>query len=281
MANYEHVVIVGVGLLGGSIGMALRERGLAKTVVGVGRDASKLQNAVNLGAIDSFTQDLASACKPADLAIVCTPVQLVSSVVCDCLKFMPGGLITDVGSTKATICEQVPQSNSNAPARFVGSHPLAGSEKVGVEHARGNLFDGRTCVVTPTSETSPADVQRTSQLWNHLGSHTVTMDPQAHDAAIARTSHVPHIVASALSASTPDEVLDLAASGWIDTTRIAAGNPDLWQQIISENRMPVIEALTEFTGQLNRWIDAIERNDSTAIQELLELGKRQRDSVGN
>lgn len=281
MANYEHVVIVGVGLLGGSIGMALRERGLAKTVVGFGRDASKLQSAVDLGAIDSFTQDLATACKPADLTIVCTPVQLVGSVVCDCLNLMARGLVTDVGSTKATICEQVSQSTSSSPARFVGSHPLAGSEKVGVQYAQANLFDGRTCVVTPTLDTSHADVLRTSELWTQLGSRTVTMSPQAHDAAIARTSHVPHIVASALSASTPDEVLGLAASGWMDTTRIAAGNPDLWQQIISENRMPVIEALTEFTGQLNRWIDAIERDDSTAIQELLELGKRQRDSVGN
>lgn len=281
MANYEHVVIVGVGLLGGSIGMALRERGLAKTVVGVGRDASKLQNAVDLGAIDSFTQDLATACKNADLAIVCTPVQLVGSVVCDCLNWMPDGLVTDVGSTKATICHQVSQGTSKSPARFVGSHPLAGSEKVGVQFARADLFDGRTCVVTPSHETPPADLQQTCELWQLLGSRTVTMDPHAHDAAIARTSHVPHIVASALSASTPDEVLGLAASGWVDTTRIAAGNPDLWQQIISENRMPVIEALTEFTGQLNRWIEAIKRDDSAAIQKLLELGKRQRDSVGN
>ncbi|GAB5402849.1 MAG: prephenate dehydrogenase [Aureliella sp.] len=281
MAQYEHVVIVGVGLLGGSIGMALRQRGLAENVVGVGRNAERLSLAVELGAVDSYSLDLVQACGQADLAVVCTPVQNVGQSVLDCLRNMHGGIVTDVGSTKATICQQVAEDDVLSSARFVGSHPLAGSEKVGVEHSDADLFTGRTCVVTPTEATSPSDTDRVRSLWQQLGSQVIEMDPQLHDAAIARTSHLPHVVSSALAAATPSSVLQLAASGWLDTTRIAAGSPDLWQQIISENTEPVTEALKEYAAQLQSWIDAIESRDSAKIQALLELGKQQRDSVGN
>lgn len=281
MAQYEHVVIVGVGLLGGSIGMALRERGIAETVIGVGRDPEKLSLAVRLGAIDAYSLDLANACAAADLAIVCTPVQNIGQSVLECLAAMADGLVTDVGSTKATICHHVTKLGEPAPARFVASHPLAGSEKVGVQHADASLLDGRTCIVTPTQSTTQQDLQQISSLWQQLGSQVLMMDPDAHDAAIARTSHLPHVVASALAASTPPDVLGLTASGWLDTTRIAAGSPDLWQQIISENTAPVTKALKEFANQLQCWVDAVEAGDASRIHELLKLGKQQRDSVGN
>ncbi len=281
MAQYEHVVIVGVGLLGGSIGMALRQRGLAKTVVGVGRNAERLELAVELGAIDSYSLDLTQACQAANIAIVCTPVQNVGQSVLGCLSAMPGGIVTDVGSTKATICQYVSEHAKTASARFVGSHPLAGSEKVGVEHSDANLLDGRICVVTPTEATSSDDIAQVRSLWEQLGSQVLEMDPQSHDAAIARTSHLPHVVSSALAASTPKSVLQLVASGWLDTTRIAAGSPELWQQIVDENTASVTEALKEFAAHLDRWIEAIEAGETTKIRELLELGKQQRDSVGN
>ena len=279
MVQFDRVVIVGIGLLGGSLGLALRERGLADCVVGVGRHAAGLAEAVELGAITEFETDYRRACTDADLAIICTPVQHVTEWVRRCLSAMPlSALVTDVGSTKRTICESLSKEHHR---RFCGSHPLAGSDKSGVQHAEAGLFGGRLAVVTPTADTAADLVVRTEALWHRLGSRTLRMGPVEHDEALARTSHLPHLVASALAAATADHLLPLAASGWCDTTRVAAGNVELWRQIVCENRMPVLHALRHFAHSLEAWIEALEQNDDKRLTQLLESGKQQRDSVGN
>lgn len=279
MADFERTVIVGVGLLGGSIGKALRERGMSRTVVGVGRRRETLDSACQLGAIDQAEIDLEKACADADLVVICTPVQQIVEFVrkAACVA-RRDALITDVGSTKASICQQLENLDGG---QFCGSHPLAGSDKSGVEHADAGLFVDRTVAVTPTEKTSDELLTRVEAFWQKLGSRTLRMTPQEHDTALAMTSHLPHVVASALAAATPQALLPLAASGWCDTTRVAAGSVELWLQILEENREQVLAALGNYSKSLQTWIEALEHQDAAAIESLLTLGKKKRDSVGN
>ncbi len=280
MIHFHRVAIVGVGLLGGSIGMALRARKLAEHVVGFSPRNNSLESAVARGAIDCAAASIAEACRDADLAIICTPVQSVADFVNQCSAHMPkDSLITDVGSTKLSIVEAV--AESAAADRFVGSHPLAGSEKNGVEHARTELLNGKLVVITPNQLSDATRVKTTDQLWQSLGARTLQMSASEHDAAVARTSHLPHILASALAAATPADLLPLAASGWCDTTRVASGGAELWRQILEENRQPVVEALEGFVGNLQQWLIALRTNDGNELEKLLLEGKQKRDALGN
>ncbi len=279
MIKFDRAVIIGVGLLGGSIGMALRARKIAKQVVGFSPRGNSLKNAIARGAIDAGADSIAEACRGADLAIICTPVQSVARFAQECFSIMPAGLITDVGSTKQSIVAAL--AKLPVATNFVGSHPLAGSEKSGVEHARENLLDRKLVIVTPDQSSVATRVQVTEQLWQALGARTFRMSPHEHDAAVARTSHLPHILASALAAATPTEVLPLAASGWCDTTRVASGGADLWRQILEENRQPIIAALEDFVGDLQQWLTALRDSDGIHLEKLLLEGKQKRDALGN
>lgn len=282
MQPFDQVSIVGVGLLGGSVAQAMRERSLAKQIVGIGRDTTKLQNLVDEGLLDRATINLAGGVTGADLVVICTPVDTVVPSVLETVRNASAGcLITDVGSTKAEIVDQVHQALGDEPCQFVGSHPLAGHHRGGAEFARADLFQGRTVVVTPDERSSAEAVERIQEFWRALGSHVVLLAPDDHDAALAVTSHLPHVVASALAAATPDGILDLAATGWRDTTRVAASSPDLWRQIFLANRSQVLTALNQFDQQLNLIRDAIEAEDGPELERLLAEGKRIRDAVGN
>ena len=217
----------------------------------------------------------------AELIVVCTPV----SCIVDYVRRAAGAcrrdaLITDVGSTKANIVAQL-GGQPNRDVAFVGSHPLAGSERTGAQFARADLFEERVAVVTPDERTLPDRTALIAGLWTSLGARVVQMSPAAHDEAVAATSHVPHVVSSALSAATPMEHLSLAASGWLDTTRVSAGSVELWQQILSENRVHVLNSLDKFAKVLDSFRTAIREDDATKIVELLEAGKKCRDAVGN
>jgi prephenate dehydrogenase len=283
--RWEQAAIVGVGLIGGSIGLALRRAGVARRIVGVGRSAANLQRAIACGAIDQLVLESAGELPEVDLVIVCTPVDHVAKhVAWWANSAAQGALVTEAGSTKARIVSEVDQQlhgHNPRQARFIGSHPLAGSEKTGVEHARENLFDGRVVVITPTDRTSPSAIEEVQEFWKSLGAGVIPMTPAAHDEAVAATSHLPHVVASALAAVTPPELLKLAAGGWLDTTRIAAGDVSLWQQILLENRGPVLAALAKLENELHSWRRALEQRDAAAIESLLQQGKTIRDAVGN
>ncbi len=284
-ARWEQAAIVGVGLIGGSIGLALRRAGVARRIIGVGRSAANLQRAIACGAIDQLVLESAGELPEVDLVIVCTPVDHVAKHVAWWANSAANGaLVTDAGSTKARIVSEVDaQLHEHNPrqARFIGSHPLAGSEKAGVEYARENLFDSRVVVITPTDRTPPSAIVEAQELWKSLGAGVIPMTPAAHDQAVAATSHLPHVVATALAAVTPPDLLKLAAGGWLDTTRVAAGDVSLWQQILLENREPVLAALAKIEEELHLWRRALEQRDAAAIEALLQQGKTIRDAVGN
>jgi prephenate dehydrogenase len=285
MKTWERVAIVGVGLIGGSIGLALRERGLVREVIGVGRRESTLQQALRKGALTHTTTDLPRGVAAAELVIVCTPVeQVVSHVLLAAAACPDGALLTDVASTKASIVAELDRVWDVYRGRgvaYVGGHPLAGSEKTGPEHARANLFVGRAVVLTPTERTEEAGCQRLEQFWQTLGARVYRKSPEDHDRAVAAISHVPHLIASALAAATPTRDLPLVAGGWLDTTRVAAGDPELWRQILVDNRDDVLKALNQFVTVLDLFRSALDRDDQKQLLELLAAGKRNREAVGN
>ena len=285
MAFFDTVAIVGVGLMGGSIGLALRKERMARHVIGIGRRIEQLRLAENRGAVTEVTTDLRQGVASANLVVVCTPVGDVPEFVAAAAKACkPETIITDVGSTKAVIvnaCDKALADSKGLWASFVGSHPLAGSERTGVEFAREDLFQGRTTVITPTDDTRPAAAAKVEAFWQGLGSKVVRMTPPEHDISIAATSHLPHLVASALAAATPADLLTLTASGWADTTRIAAGDVDLWRQIFLDNRVNTLKALAPFETVLAELRQALEAADGAALARLLQQGKRIRDTVGS
>lgn len=278
--RFRRVCIIGVGLLGGSIGLALKRRGMADQVVGTGRDRLRLEKAVNLGAIDCISTSTEEGARGADLVIACTPVQqIVESLREASLVTANHALLTDVGSTKSTIVRGMHESGPHRG--FVGSHPMAGSDKSGVEHASAELFENRMVLLTPTEQTDANALGQIDVFWKRLGARTRQMAPENHDEAVALVSHLPHLLASALAGMTPEYLLELAAGGWSSTTRVAGGEPELWRQIVEENREPVLRALKNFATIWQQWISAIETNDSIALQRLLDSGKHIRDLVGS
>jgi prephenate dehydrogenase len=285
MRTWNTVAIVGVGLIGGSIGMALRARQLARRVIGVGRRASSLAAAMQCGCVTEITTSLAEAAGQADLIVVCTPVEVVAEHVVAALRHCrTEAIVTDAGSTKAAIVaavERALRDDRGCRLPFVGSHPLAGSEKSGPEAASADLFEGRVAIVTPTAASDPRATDTWTDFWQSLGARVIRMRPEDHDAALARTSHLPHLLASVLAAATPEELLPLTATGWQDTTRIAAGDVALWRQIFLANRGPTLKALADFETVLLRFRAALEAADGGLLAELLAEGKRRRDAVGS
>ncbi|MBM4002119.1 MAG: prephenate dehydrogenase/arogenate dehydrogenase family protein [Planctomycetes bacterium] len=288
---WDTVVIVGVGLIGGSIGQALRKRKLARQVLGVGRRPAVLRTAVARNAIDQASPDLEAAVRDADLVIVCTPLATICKTVQAVRKSCRADtLITDVGSTKASIVGGVEsaagRSRSAVLGTFVGSHPIAGSDKSGVEFADPDLFDGRMTIVTPPSAASflaaHADsVEQVCDFWRSLGSRLALMTPEAHDEALAATSHLPHLVASALAGDTPLELREFVGPGWRDTTRIAAADSSLWTEILIDNGRFTLQALDRLVKRLKAFRSAIGKLNSDELQHLLHEGKTSRDAMGN
>ncbi|MCY3005026.1 MAG: prephenate dehydrogenase/arogenate dehydrogenase family protein [Planctomycetota bacterium] len=276
----QRVCIIGVGLLGGSIGLALHRKRLAKHVVGVGRTTSRLDAAIRRGAIDEATDDILVGAKDADLVIACVPIQsIVDSLDIASKVALPDAMLTDVGSTKHTIIKAACGRLSDR--QFLGSHPIAGGHHSGVEHATGTLLDSALVVLTPTEATCPELVTRMSRFWEAMGSKITLLDAASHDQALAISSHLPHVVASALAFSTPHEILPFVGKGWLDSTRIAGSNPQLWRQILEENQAPALHALKKFATICETWIEALEGSDFDRIEELLQSGKTTRESVAS
>jgi prephenate dehydrogenase len=275
------LTIVGVGLIGGSVGLAAKERGLARRVLGVGRRQASVDHARKVGAIDEGLLDLAAAVHLAEVALFCTPVNQIAEQILESAPGCAAGtLLIDAGSTKAAIVRAV-EGRLPEGVAFVGSHPLAGSEKRGPEHARADLFEGRVTVVTPTEATPPAALQRARAVWEMLGSHVYPMSPEEHDKALACTSHLPHLVASALAGILPPELHALTATGFRDTTRVAAGDPALWKAILVQNHAAVLAALAPFRARLERFQQALETGDLVTLDALLTQAKEVRDALGN
>lgn len=279
--HWPTVAVVGVGLVGGSVGLALRARKLAGRVIGVGRSAASLAEAKRCGAITDATTDLPRAAAEADLVVVATGVGSIPGLL-DAIDaaVRPGTLITDAGSTKATIVAAWERTLKSRRGRFVGGHPIAGSHRRGPAAAAADLFEGRVAIVTPGRKTPAADVDDAAHVWAALGSTVFTMSPKEHDRLLAATSHAPHVVAAALAVATPPEARRFTAGGWRDTTRIAAGDPDLWADILLDNAPQVAAALTRTARTLEKLLAALARQDRRKLVALLTAAKEARDAVG-
>lgn len=280
-AHWPVVAIVGVGMIGGSIGKALRSRRLATKVVGIGRSQASLDAARRGGCVTDISTDVAAAAE-ADLVVVAAGVGAIPGLL-DAVDAVvrPGTLLTDAGSTKASIVAGWERRRRSRRGRFVGGHPIAGSHRRGPAAADGDLFAGRVTVVTPAKATPAADADAIGDFWAALGSTVFMMPPREHDRILAATSHAPHVIAAALAAATPAATLAFTAGGWRDTTRIAAGDPELWADILLDNAGGVGDAMKRFAVTVERLLGAIGRGDRRRLVELLSRAKGTRDALGS
>ena len=271
----QTIAIVGVGLIGGSLAAAIRQRKLARKIIGVGRNAARIEMARTSGLIDVASTDLTVVAPQADVMVFCTPVdQVAEGVRLAAGHARPECLLTDAGSVKQPICEDLADIHN-----FIGSHPIAGSHRQGFEAADGDLFNARTCVLTPGPEVSMPLLTRLDLFWRSVGMRTVNMTPADHDRALAMTSHLPHVAASALAGTLSDQYRSLTGSGFRDSTRIAAGDPELWCGILLQNGGPIIAGIDRLQQQLAAFRHAIANRDSAGIQQLLVSGQQNRLSL--
>lgn len=283
--HFTQAVIIGVGLIGGSLGMILRRKELASSVVGVGRRVENLKTAVNVGAIDRYVVDSKEAVKDADLVILATPVDTYERHLnewASCLR--PGAIVTDVGSVKGDL---VVQSERRMPAgvHFVGAHPIAGKEKTGAAAGSEDLFSGRRCILTPTQQTNPQALEQVESLWQEAGAVVLTMDPYLHDKILGAVSHLPHVAAFALMNALVDirtavPGLDLAGhsgGGLRDSTRIAASSPEMWRDIFLWNRDNVVAWIQAYERSLGELRQLIQAGDAAGVEKMLERAKEERE----
>ena len=284
----ETVVIVGVGMIGGSLAAALKRRHVAHWVIGVGRNADRIEAARRTGLIDEAATDASAVLNRADVVVFCTPVDRVAAEVRMVHTAFTAAsrdelppthvrrnmLLTDAGSVKSPICADL----ADIP-NFVGSHPIAGSHRQGFEAADSQLFQGRLCVLTPLPESPQLQVERLERFWQAVGMRTVRMSPKAHDEALAMTSHLPHVVAAALSTTLDEKNRPLTGSGFRDTTRVAAGDPKLWTGILMSNSEQVIHGIDEFQQRLAAYREALATGNSQEIRKLLVEGQISREAV--
>lgn len=277
---FNRVTIVGAGLLGASLGLALQKSGAATHITGVGRRQQSLDKALAAGAVHDVSLDLAAAAAAADLIVVATPANTVITALNTIREAAPTAIVIDVASTKADICDHA-AAHWDTPRRFVGCHPMAGSEKSGPEHATATLYVNTVCLIEDSPNLDPDAVERVQRLWASVGARVVPVDPAAHDAILASTSHIPHILASVLAsvAHQHGASRDFTGNGFRDTTRIAAGSPEMWRDITLTNREAIAGGLADVKTQLDAFLGALERADGDALMALFEAGKHARHTV--
>jgi prephenate dehydrogenase len=282
------MALIGVGLIGGSLGMAVRSKKLVGEVVGCDRERASLPRARERGAIDRTAQTVTEAVRDADLVVLATPVGSFEAIVKECAaSFAPGALLTDVGSVKGALIGRI---EALLPSRvvYLSAHPLAGREQSGIDAASSTLFEGSRCVVTPGARQSPAAsgaMDRLTRLWEGIGSTVVTMSPDAHDRQLAVVSHLPHLVAYALVtcalelAGRDPGLLELTAGGFRDFTRIAASSPQMWRDICLENRQQLLAAMEHYQAILERFRRMVASGDGAALEQAFDHARRVKEQL--
>lgn len=278
MFLFRRMVVVGVGLIGGSVALAARKRGLVEEIIGFGRGEKNLRAAQRRGVVNRYFLDEGEIPKGVDLLILATPVQATVSLVSSFLpRLEPGCLLSDVGSVKARIVRDMERLLPQ-PIPFVGAHPIAGGEQWGSLAALPDLFSGHRCILTPTQRTDPGALKKMACFWRRVGAKVEVMDPDLHDRVLAVVSHLPHLIVfnlvNTLSRSTVDSVdlKEYCGGGFKDFTRIASSRPEIWRDICLANRRAIGKSLTDYLKQLERlkkWIhdgkaDLLEREFSLA-----------------
>ncbi len=285
---FQQVTIIGVGLLGGSLGLVLKEKGLARTVVGIGRRQPNLELAVQMGAIDRFYTEPQEAVRDSDFIVLATPVDTYVGHVQRWGEHVPAGaIVSDVGSVKGQLVFDL-ESALPSTVSFVGAHPIAGKEKSGVAHATSQLFDGARCIVTPTPRTNVEALTSVRDLWAKAGSEVLSMDPMVHDWVLGAVSHLPHIAAfslmhalSDLQDSTPEalKLLAFSGGGLRDTTRIAASSPEMWRDICLANRENLLKMVDQYITQLHAFKQLLQDQDADGLAKNIEQAKSLREQL--
>lgn len=285
---FQQVTIIGVGLLGGSLGLVLKEQGLAKTVVGIGRRQSNLELAVELRAIDRFFSEPQEAVRDSDFIVLATPVDTYISHVKKWGQDIPtGAIVSDVGSVKGQLVIDL-ETALPATVSFVGAHPIAGKEKSGVVHATSQLFEGARCIVTPTPQTNAEALGKVRRVWEQAGSEVFSMDPMVHDWVLGAVSHLPHIAAFSLMHALDDlqgetsndlSLLDFSGGGLRDTTRIAASSPEMWRDICLANRENLLKMVDQYILQLHAFKQLMKDQDGSGLADNIEQAKTLRERL--
>ncbi len=292
--HFKKVAIVGVGLIGGSLALDMKLKGLAGTIVGIGRSIANLNIALDLNIVDSITQDIAEGVRGADLVVVAVPVLKVASVIEAAAPYLAdGAIVTDVGSVKAELIKEVlpllPPSVS-----FVPAHPVAGTENSGAGAAITGLFNGRNCIITPVGKGGPDNpeaVEAVTGLWRALGSNVVIMDALTHDRILSAVSHLPHVIAytlvnmvanagKGLGANGSDtDMLGYSAGGFRDFTRIASSSPEMWADICEMNSTAIVEMIEAFESELDSLKRVIKKRDNDSMKAEFNKAKALRDAL--
>ncbi len=282
-AVIKRLTIIGVGLIGGSLARALKRAGVVGEVVGAGRDAQHLQQALALGVVDRTEMDLAAAVQGADIVVVATPVGVTETVFRAIAPGLsPDTILTDVGSTKASVIAAAQAAFGQLPENFVPGHPIAGTEKSGVEASFAELFEGRRIILTPTENSAPQAVTRVRAMWEQTGADVVETGVEHHDDVLAATSHLPHLLAFSLvdtlaKLDAKQEVFEYAAGGFRDFTRIASSDPEIWHDICLHNSSALLKMLARFEADLDTLRQAIADNNSDYLLQVFARAKAARD----
>ena len=282
--HFKQATIIGVGLIGGSLGGILKSRHLADTVVGVGRDKGNLDTAVRTGLIDRYTQDAKKGVTGSDLVVLCCPVGSFESVAREIKPYLQdAAIVTDVGSVKGALVTRL-EDIFYLKARYVPAHPIAGGEKSGSEAADLGLFKGARCIVTPTRATDLDALEDVVTLWEMAGAEVVRMDPDDHDRIFAMVSHLPHVAAYAMVAALSDmdggeKAIAFAAGGFKDFTRIAGSHPEMWRDVCVLNGPNILAALDGYQESLWKLREMIEKGDGEALAAVFEKARAVRNKI--
>lgn len=281
--HWQQITLVGVGLLGGSLGLAARKRRLASCVIGFVRRQASVTECEQAGACDKAEVNLEAAVRGSDFIVLCTPLAQMRELA---ERMLPAikreAVITDVGSVKGSVVSELEPLFAKAGAYFVGSHPMAGAEKTGLSAANAELFQKAVCAVTPTGATNADALQRVEDFWRNVGALPIRMSAEKHDDLVSRSSHLPHVVAAelanyVLSPVHPKEQAMLCANGFRDTTRIASGSPEMWRDICLANRVNLARVLGVFIEDLQEFQIALNNGDTKGVEEFFSQAKERRD----
>lgn len=276
--SINKLAIIGLGLMGGSLGMAVREKKIASVVAGFARREEVRKEAMKKGAVDVVYDNIHDAVIDADMVILCVPVLAVSELAKLCLPYLKSGcILTDVASTKAVIVKKIEKLFCSTKVHFVGSHPMAGSEQTGIQFARAELYKNAVVAVTSTPNSVPSSVKTVVQLWKSLDAIPIMLSPEEHDSIVARTSHLPHLVAACIVTSVlknkqPKTAL-LCGPGFRDSTRIAGSSEELWHDIISTNSATILKEIKFFMRVLNDVTQMIEKKNFVQIRRFLKRSR--------
>jgi len=279
------MAVCGVGLIGGSLAMVARREGLVGEVVGLGRTQSNLAVALERGIVDRATRDPAEAARGADLVVLAVPVRTIPATFAAMVAHLPqAATVTDVGSVKEQIVREL-EARLGPKMALVAAHPLSGKETVGAAAADPELFRGRRVIITPSARSTAEAIARIEALWRATGASVERMAPRTHDEILARASHLPQIVASALAVALAEERVDgklaaeFGAGGLSDTTRVAASSPEMWRDICLANRDAILSALRVYRDSLEEFVALIERADAAGLEALFERGRKMRERI--